>query len=179
MDKINSYDLGLSYFASLGNVADITSNDLIEFWENDERTKLIMLYQESISNPRKFARLAKRKKLILAIASGVTPAGARAIASHTGAIISSSGVAIDALFKQTGIIRASSIDELFSISAFLLHQPLPKGRRVCIVTNGGGLGAITSDWCEQVGLEVAELKPETMEKLRKNSARHCECKEPS
>ncbi len=138
-----------------------------------------MLYQESISNPRKFARLAKRKKLILAIASGVTPAGARAIASHTGAIISSSGVAIDALFKQTGIIRASSIDELFSISAFLLHQPLPKGRRVCIVTNGGGLGAITSDWCEQVGLEVAELKPETMEKLRKNSARHCECKEPS
>lgn len=170
MDKINNYGLGLSYFVSLGNVADITSNDLIEFWGEDERTKLIMLYHESISNPRKFARLAKRvskKKPILAIASGVTPAGAKAVASHTGSIISSSGIAVDALFKQTGIIRASSIDELFSISAFLLHQPLPKGRRVCIVTNGGGLGAITSDWCDQVGLEVVDLKPETKEKLRK------------
>ncbi|WP_086975959.1 acetate--CoA ligase alpha subunit [Archaeoglobus fulgidus] len=169
MDRVNNYGLGLSYFVSLGNSADITSNDLIEFWEEDGRTKLIMLYQESIPNPRKFARLAKRiskKKPILAIASGVTPAGAKAVASHTGAIVSSSGIAIDALFKQTGIIRASSIDELFSISEFLLHQPLPKGNRVCIVTNGGGLGAITSDWCHQVGLEIAELSERTQESLR-------------
>ncbi len=169
MDRANYYDLGLSAYVSLGNRADISSNDLIEYWEEDERTKLIMLYLESFGNPRKFARIAKRvskTKPILALASGLTPAGAKAVASHTGSIVASSGIAIEALFKQTGVIRASSLDELFSISSFLLHQPLPKGRNVCIMTNGGGLGAITSDWCEKVGLKVPDLTEETQKKLR-------------
>ena len=170
MDYANSYGLGLSAFVSLGNRVDISSNDLIEYWEDDERTDLIMLYLESFGNPRKFSRIAKRvskKKPILALASGITPAGAKAVSSHTGAIISASGVAIDALFKQTGVIRASSLHELFLISSFLLHQPLPNGKDVCIITNGGGLGAITSDWCEEVGLNVPDLTSKTKNELKK------------
>ncbi|NOY11201.1 MAG: GNAT family N-acetyltransferase [Archaeoglobi archaeon] len=169
MDRANYYDLGLSAYVSLGNRADISSNDLIEYWEEDERTRLIMLYLESFGNARRFARIAKRvskKKPILALASGLTPAGAKAVASHTGSIVASSGIAVEALFRQTGVIRASSLDELFAISSFLLHQPLPKGRNVCIMTNGGGLGAVTSDWCEKVGLSVPDLSEETQKKLR-------------
>jgi len=170
MDRANLYGLGLSAFVSLGNRADISSNDLLEYWEDDDRTDLIMLYLESFGNPRRFTRLARRiskKKPILALASGVTPAGAKAVSSHTGEIIYSSGIAVDALFKQAGIIRASSLDELYSIASFVLHQPLPRGRRVCIITNGGGLGAITSDWCQDLGLEVPDLSSETQETLRK------------
>ena len=170
IDYVNSQGLGLSAFVSLGNRADISSNDLIEYWEDDERTDLIMLYLESFGNPRKFARIAKRvskKKPILALASGITPAGAKAVSSHTGAIIASSGIAVDAFFKQTGIIRASSLDELFAIASFILSQPLPKGRNVAIITNGGGLGAITSDWCEDVGLKVPDLTQKTQNELRR------------
>lgn len=170
IDYVNMVGLGLSSFVSLGNRADISSNDLIEFWEDDERTEVIMLYLESFGNPRKFARIAKRvakKKPILAMASGLTPAGAKAVSSHTGAIVSASGLIVDVFFKQIGVIRASALDELFAIADFLTSQPLPKGKRVAIVTNGGGLGAITSDWCEQVGLEVPDLSTETQKKLRK------------
>ncbi len=165
----NSYNLGLSAFVSLGNRADISSNDLIEYWENDERTDLIMLHLESFGNPRKFSRISRRvskKKPILALASGLTPAGAKAAMSHTGAILSSSGVVVDALFKQVGIIRVDTLDELFAIASFLLHQPLPNGKRVCIITNGGGLGVLTADWCQGMGLEVPDLSEKTQKTLR-------------
>ncbi|MCS7121429.1 MAG: GNAT family N-acetyltransferase [Archaeoglobaceae archaeon] len=170
IDYVNSVGLGLSSFVSLGNRADISSNDLIELWEDDERTDVIMLYLESFGNPRKFARIAKRvtkKKPILAMASGLTPAGAKAVSSHTGALVSASGLIVDVFFKQIGVIRASALDELFAIADFLTSQPLPKGRNVAIVTNGGGLGAITSDWCEQVGLKVPDLSQETQKRLKK------------
>jgi len=181
MEFVNSHGLGLSYFVSLGNRADISSNDLIEYWEDDERTDVIMLYLESFGNPRKFARIAKRisrKKPILALASGITPAGAKAVASHTGSIISTSGFMVDSFFKQTGVIRASSLDELFGVAAFLLNQPLPRSKNVAIVTNGGGLGAITADWCEQVGLNIPELSNETQNLLKEFLPRMASVKNP-
>jgi len=181
MEFVNSHGLGLSYFVSLGNKADISSNDLIEYWEDDEKTDVIMLYLESFGNPRKFARLAKRvsrKKPILALASGITPAGAKAVASHTGSIISTSSFVVDSFFKQVGIIRASSLDELFGVAAFLLSQPLPGGKNVAIVTNGGGLGAITADWCEQVGLNIPELSNETQRLLKEFLPKMASVKNP-
>ncbi|MDI9646159.1 MAG: GNAT family N-acetyltransferase [Archaeoglobales archaeon] len=167
MDHASSYGLGLSFFASLGNRADISSNDLIEYWEEDPRTDLILLYLESFGNPRKFARIAKRvskKKPILALASGITPVGTNT-ASIIGSLISSSGIVVESFFKQTGIIRADTLDQLFAISCFLLHQPLPRGRKVCILTNGGGYGDITADWCKKVGLKIPELSQETKMRL--------------
>ena len=159
--------LGLSAFVSIGNKADVSTNDLIEFWEDDEETALVLLYVESFGNPRKFARLARRvarRKPILALKSGTTAAGARAASSHTAALAGSEA-AVDALFRQAGVIRAASLEELVDVAAFLSAQPEPLGRRVAIVTNAGGLGILCADACDAAGLELPSLAPETVERL--------------
>jgi len=162
--------LGLSSFVSVGNKEDISGNDLIQYWENDKNTDVILLYLESFGNPVKFSRIARRvtkKKPIVAVKSGRYHAGFMATQSHTGALLSASDVTIDALFKQSGIIRTDTLDEMFGVSTVLANQPVPKGNRVAILTNGGGAGILAADSCESHGLVVPELPEDAKAKLRK------------
>ena len=160
--------LGLSSFVSVGNKADLSGNDLLAFWEQDQRTDLILLYLESFGNPRKFARIARRvgrRKPIVAVKSGRSVAGARATSSHTGALVAASDVTTDALFRQTGVIRTGTLAEMFDVSALLANQPLPAGGRVAILTNAGGPAILAADACEAAGLEVPALSDATQRRL--------------
>jgi acetate---CoA ligase (ADP-forming) len=159
--------LGLSAFVSIGNKADVSSNDLLEWWEEDDGTDLVLLYLESFGNPRKFARLARRvarSKPILAMKSGRSAAGARAASSHTAALAGSEA-AVDALFRHAGVLRADTLEELLDVAALLSCTPLPRGRRVALLTNAGGLGILCADACEAAGLELAQLMDETVAAL--------------
>ena len=159
--------LGISAFVSMGNKADVSSNDLVQYWEEDPETDVILLYLESFGNPGKFARLARRisrKKPIVAVKSGRTPAGARGAGLHTAAP-AAPDIAVDALFEQAGVVRVDTLEELFDTAMLLAHQPLPRGRRVAIVSNGGGPGVIAADACVARGLEVPELSAATRERL--------------
>ena len=159
--------LGLSAFVSIGNKADVSSNDLLEWWEEDEGTDLVLLYLESFGNPRKFARLARRvarSKPILAMKSGRSAAGAKAASSHTAALAGSEA-AVDALFRHAGVLRADTLEELLDVAALLSSQPLPRGRRVALLTNAGGLGILCADACDAAGLELATLTEETVKGL--------------
>lgn len=159
--------LGLSAFISVGNKADVSGNDLIQYFEEDPNTDLILLYLESFGNPRRFARLARRvarKKPILAVKAGRTGAGRRAAGSHTAAL-AASDVAVDALFQQAGVIRADKLEDMFDIAAFLANQPLPPGPRVGIVTNAGGPAILCADACEAGGLLVPDLSADTKQRL--------------
>ncbi len=161
-------DLGLSAFVSIGNKADVSSNDLLEWWAEDENTELVMLYLESFGNPRAFARIARRvarKKPVLAMKSGTTRAGSKAASSHTAALAGSEA-AVDALFRQAGVIRTQTLDELVDVAAVLSDQPVPRGRRVALLTNAGGLGILCADACEAAGLELPSLSEETLRALR-------------
>ena len=167
LEKASERSLGFSSFISIGNKADVSSNDLLEYWEEDPETRLIALYLESFGNPRRFGRIARRvarKKPILAMKSGFTRAGARAAGSHTAAL-AGSDEAVDALFHQAGVLRVETLEELIDGAALLSTQPLPKGRRVVLLTNAGGLGILCADACEAAGLELSELSPETKAKL--------------
>ena len=160
--------LGLSNFVSVGNKADVSGNDLLQYWEADNRTDVVLLYLESFGNPRRFGRIASRvsrHKPIVAVKAGRTKAGKRAASSHTAAL-AASDVAVDALFHQTGVIRAESLDEMFDLAAALSAQPLPKGRRVAILTNAGGLGILCADTCEANDLLVQELSEATRTQLK-------------
>ncbi|HEY8467625.1 MAG TPA: GNAT family N-acetyltransferase [Solirubrobacterales bacterium] len=161
--------LGISAFASLGNRADITANDLLEYWHEDERTDVALLYIESFSNPRRFARVARRvgrRKPIVAVKSGRSRAGARATSSHTGAMLAASDVTVDALFRQAGVIRTDTLAELLDVAALLANQPLPEGNRVGILTNAGGPAIMCADACEAAGLSVPPLDEQTANRLR-------------
>jgi acetyl coenzyme A synthetase (ADP forming)-like protein len=160
--------LGLSSFVSVGDKADISGNDLLQYWEHDEGTDVVLLYLESFGNPRRFARIARRvsaRKPIVAVKSGRSPAGARAGASHTGALVSASDVTVDALFEQAGVIRTDTMHELFDVAALLSAQPVPRGGRVAIVTNAGGPGILCADACQAGGLDVVELSPRVRKRL--------------
>jgi acetyl coenzyme A synthetase (ADP forming)-like protein len=168
LEHARMLNLGFSTFISVGNKADISGNDLIQYWAEDPNTDVMLLYLESFGNPKKFGEIARRvgkKKPIVAVKAGRSSAGARAASSHTGALATSDAV-VDDLFRQSGVIRTQTLEALFDVAALLAHQPLPLGRRVAIVTNAGGPGILASDACEAAGLEVPQLTNETMEKLR-------------
>ena len=168
LEQADARGLGLSSFVSIGNKADVSSNDLLEYWEDDEATDLILLYLESFGNPRKFARVAgrvARSKPILAMRSGTSRAGARAASSHTAALAGSDG-AVEALFWQAGVLRARTLEELLDTAVLLSSQPLPRGNRVAVLTNAGGLGILCADACDGAGLELPELAAETQAALR-------------
>jgi acetyl coenzyme A synthetase (ADP forming)-like protein len=163
LEKAAERRLGFSSFVSIGNKADVSSNDLLEWWEDDEETKVVLLYLESFGNPNKFARLARRvarRKPVLALKAGSTEAGARAASSHTAAL-AGSDTAVDALFHQAGVIRARTLEELVDAAALLSSQPLPRGRRVGVLTNAGGLGILCADACAAADLELPEPGDET------------------
>ncbi len=161
--------LGVSSFASIGNRADITANDLLEFWESDPSTRVALLYIESFSDPRRFSRVARRmgrSKPIVVVKSGRSTAGLRATSSHTGAMLAGSDLTADALFRQVGVIRTESLSELLDVASLLSNQPLPEGNRVAIVTNAGGPGIMCADACAAAGLEVPEVPESLREQLR-------------
>jgi acetyl coenzyme A synthetase (ADP forming)-like protein len=169
IQEARSRGIGISEFVSTGNKADISGNDLLQYWESDPRTDVILLYLESFGNPRKFARIARRvaqAKPIVAIKSGRSAAGARATSSHTGALVAASDVTVDALFRQAGVIRADTISSLFDIAGLLAMQPVPVGQRVGIVTNVGGPAILCADMCEAEGLSVPTLSEESRTQLR-------------
>jgi len=160
LEQAHALGIGLSAFVSVGNKADLSGNDFLEWCEQDERTRAVLLYLESFGNPRKFARIARRvgrSKPIIAVKAGRSAAGARAAASHTGALLASSEAAVGALFRQAGVLRADTLGELFDLAALLEHQPLPAGPRVAIVTNAGGPGILAADACAAAGLELPAL----------------------
>jgi len=160
--------LGLSAFVSVGNKADISSNDLLEYWEDDPETGVVLLYLESFGNPRKFGRVARRvarTKPIVAMKAGRTSAGARAASSHTAALAGSEA-AVDALFHQAGVLRVDTLEDLLDVTGLLAGQPLPRGRNVAVLTNAGGLGILCADACEAAGLSLPQLSEGTVEALR-------------
>jgi acetyl coenzyme A synthetase (ADP forming)-like protein len=168
LEYASDLNMGISGFVSVGNRADISSNDLLQYWEADPATKVILLYLESFGNPHWFSRIAKRvsaRKPIVVVKGGTTLVGSRAASSHTGALATPEVVS-DALFRQTGIIRVDSIEELFDVATLLSNQPLPQGKRLVIVTNGGGPGILAADASAQCGLILPELSPETTNKLK-------------
>jgi acetyl coenzyme A synthetase (ADP forming)-like protein len=163
LEQATQRQLGFSGFVSTGNKADVSSNDLLEWWEEDPGTDLVLLYLESFGNPRKFGRVARRvarRKPILALKSGTTDAGARAASSHTAALAGSEA-AVDALFRQAGVLRARTLEELVDAAVLLSRQPLPGGRRVGVVTNAGGLGILCADACAEAGLTLPAPAEET------------------
>ncbi|HSK15398.1 MAG TPA: GNAT family N-acetyltransferase [Gaiellaceae bacterium] len=163
LEEAAARGLGFSAFVSIGNKADVSSNDLLEYWEDDPGTRLVLLYLESFGNPRKFARIARRvarTKPVLAVKSGVSGAGARAASSHTAALAGSEQ-AVEALFRQAGVLRAATLEELAETAVVLTRYPLPAGPQVAVLTNAGGLGILCADACEAAGLELAELAEET------------------
>jgi acetyl coenzyme A synthetase (ADP forming)-like protein len=163
LDYAKEYGIGISQFVSVGNKPDVSGNDLIQYWAQDERTGVILMYLENFGNPRKFTQLAReitRKKPIIAVKSGRSVAGARAASSHTGAL-AGTDAATDALLRQCGVLRADTVEEMFDLAMAFSHQPIPRGNRVAIVTNAGGPGIIIADACEAYGLMVTELTEAT------------------
>jgi acyl-CoA synthetase (NDP forming)/GNAT superfamily N-acetyltransferase len=166
-EQASAAGLGLSSFVSVGNKLDVSSNDLLCFFERDERTKVIALYLESLGNPRKFARITRRvgeHKPIVALKAGRTSAGVRGARSHTAAAATPE-VTVSALLRGAGVIKVERLEELLDVSAILLNAPLPAGRRIALVGNSGGPLIIAADACEAGGLVVPELGEATAHAL--------------
>jgi len=155
LEKVYNRGLGLSTFVSAGNRADVSGNDLLQYWEEDDSTEVVLLYLESIGNPRKFSRITRRvsrKKPIVAVRSGRTTQGVPM--GHAVRAIAAPGAAIDAMFRQSGVIQVDTLEEMFDVAQLLAHQPLPSGRRVAIVGNSDALGLLATDAAAAVGLVV-------------------------
>jgi acetate---CoA ligase (ADP-forming) len=173
--------LGLSSFVSTGNKADLSGNDLLQYWENDDGTDVIGLYLESFGNPRRFGRIARRvsaAKPVIAVKSGRSAPGARAAASHTGALVAASDATVDALFRHSGVIRAGTVGELLDVAALLSGQPLPPGDRVGIVTNAGGPGIACADACAAAGLRVEPITARSRRKIAAHLPREASAANP-
>ncbi|MEO8134482.1 MAG: GNAT family N-acetyltransferase [Betaproteobacteria bacterium] len=159
IEAAHARGLGFSSFVAIGNKADVSSNDLLEWWEDDDRTDLVLLYLESFGNPRKFGRIARRvarSKPILVLKSGRSPASVRGADSRTAALAGSE-VVVDALFRHAGVLRAQTLDEFVDLAALLYTQPLPRGRRVALLTNARGPAVLCADAAGAAGLELAHL----------------------
>ncbi|MHB1508144.1 MAG: bifunctional acetate--CoA ligase family protein/GNAT family N-acetyltransferase [Acidimicrobiales bacterium] len=168
LNEATRRDLGVSSFVSIGNKVDVSGNDLLRYWEVDPATAVILMYLESFGNPRHFARISRRishTKPIVAVKSGRSASGSRGASSHTAAMATPDAT-VDALFRQAGVIRVDTLEELFDVADALSHQPLPRGANVAIVGNAGGPGVLAADACEGYGLRVPELSATTQTHLR-------------
>ncbi len=167
LDRACKEHIGFSHFVSIGSMLDVDFGDLIDYLGNDAAAKSILLYIESLTNFRKFvsaARSVSRVKPIIVLKAGRSAAGARAAASHTGAMAGEDAV-YDAAFKRAGVVRVDSIQDLFDCAELMAKQPRPRGSRLTIVTNGGGPGVMAADTLARFGLDPAPLSPETIRKL--------------
>jgi len=164
LDYAREYGIGISQFVSVGNKPDVSGNDLLEAWEHDPDVSVILMYVENFGNPGKFLRIASRitrVKPIIVVKAGRTKSGARAAASHTGAL-AASDTAVDALLTQAGVLRAGSVEELFDIAMAFGVPTLPRSRRTAVVTNAGGPGILAADAMEAMGLDLVTLSPQTV-----------------
>jgi acetyl coenzyme A synthetase (ADP forming)-like protein len=180
LDYAQSLGIGISMFVSSGNKADVSGNDLLEYWRDDPNTSVMLMYIESFGNPARFVELARsitQEKPICVVKSGRTGAGQRAAASHTGAL-GGTELATDAIIAQAGAIRVQTVGELFDLAMAFSNQPLPAGNRVAIVTNAGGPGIMLADACESQGLEVPALASETEHELRSKLPEEASVKNP-
>ncbi|GAA1913442.1 bifunctional GNAT family N-acetyltransferase/acetate--CoA ligase family protein [Streptomyces durmitorensis] len=167
LDGLSRLGIGVSSFASLGDKYDVSGNDMLQWWESDNRTELALLHLESFGNPRAFSRTARRvsrRMPVLTVDAGRTDAGRRAAASHTAAAATPT-MTRQALFTQAGITATRSVGELLETAALLYSQPLPAGTRVVIVTNPRGGGVLAADACEEAGLSLPPLTPSVIESL--------------
>jgi len=167
LDMAMAGRIGFSKFASLGNKADVSEIDLLEAWGDDAASRVILIYVEGLPDGQKFIQVARkvtRHKPVVAIKSGVTASGSRAVSSHTGSLAGSEA-AYKAAFRQAGVIRAVSMEALFDYARAFAYQPLLKGDRIGIVTNAGGPGILATDALEHAGLEIPRLARETVEAL--------------
>src|SRR4030043_233465 len=168
LDRALPDEIGFSKFVSMGNKADISDTDIMLALAEDDNTKVIIGYVEGVNDGRKFMEVAgqvSKKKPLIILKSGITSSGAKAASSHTGALAGREA-AFDAAFKQTGVIRAHTINELFNYALAFANQPLPKGPNVAIITNSGGPGILTADACDKSDLQLVPLHKETTDKLR-------------
>ena len=169
LDWAQAGRLGLAKFVSLGNKADVSEIELLEAWADDEDTKVIMMYSEGLPNGQEFIKVARevtKKKPVVAIKSGVTKSGSRAVSSHTGSLAGSEQ-AYQAAFLQAGVLRANDMASMFDMALALGYQPLLKGDRIAIVTNAGGPGILATDALERSGMSLARLEVETIKSLEK------------
>ena len=156
LEKVQGRGLGLSTFISAGNRADVSGNDLLQYWEEDDATEVILLYLESIGNPRKFSRIARRvsrNKPIVAVRSGRATQGVPM--GHAVQSIEAPQAAVDEMFRQAGVIQVDTLDEMFDVAQLLAHQPLPMGGRVAVVGNSDAIGLLATDAAVASGLTVA------------------------
>ena len=174
-------NLGLSSFASLGNKADVTDDDMLAYWADDPRTSVILMYLEAFSDPARFAQVARSvslRKPILVVKSGRTRAGARAAVSHTGSLAESSDVALDAFLEHCGVLRVGTVEELFDLGTAFARNPLPPGPRVAIISNAGGPAILATDAIIGRGLEMAQLSESTLAALRARLPAHASVANP-
>jgi acetyltransferase len=168
LDHAREYGIGISQFVSVGNKPDVSGNDLLLAWETDPSVKVILMYVENFGNPARFLEIAGRitkTKPIIVVKSGRSRAGARAATSHTGAL-AASDTAVDALLTQAGVLRASTIEELFDMAMAFEVRTLPRSRRTAVLTNAGGPGILAADAMDACGLDLVDLSPATVEALR-------------
>jgi acetyltransferase len=169
LEHAAALDLGIAMFASIGNKANVSGNDLLEYWRDDTQTRVILMYLESFGNPRRFIEIARsitRFKPMITVKSGRTQQGAMAASSHTGAL-AGTDVIVDAMLQQAGVIRVESIEQLFDLAMAFDKQPIPQGDRVAILSNAGGPAIMATDALVSQGLRLAELTAKTKEELRK------------
>lgn len=167
-EHLRMRNLGISSYVSAGNRADVSNNDLIAYWLTDPNTAVIVLYLESVGNPRKFARLAHDTALIkpiVAVKSGRSAAATRAASSHS-ASLANLDVAVDALFEQAGVIRTNTLEELFDVATMFATQPVPRGPRVGVVSNAVGPAVLFADACDARGLSLPALEEASLAQLR-------------
>jgi len=167
LDWAQAGRLGLAKFVSLGNKADVSEIDLLKAWAKDEDSNVIMMYSEGLPNGQEFIKVARevtKTKPVVAIKSGVTKSGSRAVSSHTGSLAGSEQ-AYQAAFQQAGVLRANDMASMFDMALALGYQPLLKNDRIVIVTNAGGPGILATDALERSGMSLARLKVETIQDL--------------
>jgi acetyl coenzyme A synthetase (ADP forming)-like protein len=168
LDYAKEYGIGINQFVSMGNKPDVSGNDLLLHWEQDPTVGVVLMYVENFGNPRKFLEIARRMtrtKPIIVVKSGRSKVGARAASSHTGALAASDAL-VDAMLAQAGVIRAETVEELFDLAMAFSDERTPRSRRTAVVTNSGGPGILAADALERVSVELPELAPETVARLR-------------
>ncbi len=180
LDWAAANNLGFANFVSLGNKGDLNETDFLQAWRDDPHTDVIIAYLEGIVDGPRFMQASReltKEKPVIVLKSGTTSAGSRAVSSHTGTL-AGSDAAYDAAFRQTGVIRARSVSDLFAYSTAFAYQPLPQGRRVAIITNAGGPGIMATDACENLGLQLATLSHETVSLLQEHLPAAANCYNP-
>jgi acyl-CoA synthetase (NDP forming) len=180
LDWMGRKGYSISKFVSYGNAIDVDEADLAEYLAHDHKTKVICAYFEGVREGRKFFEIAKKiskKKPFVVIKGGITEAGNKAVVSHTGSLAGSAKV-YAAAFKQAGVIQAEDMEDLFNYARTLARQPVPRGDRIQIITDGGGFGVLLADHIIENGLKLAEMSKENIEELRKQFPNYVILKNP-